>query len=296
VGWFVQSRGLALGLSLVGTGIVGALMPSYVNGLVAAYGWRGAYLGLAVLPLILGLPVALIWFREPPEDRADRVDRSSPAGPAGPVAAASPHPAAGTGGHGQRFAQAVRTWCFWQLSLALVIAALAVSGVLVHSLPLLTDRGISRGAAAALAGLFGLAVTFGRLLSGGLMDRFGGPLVGAVMFAAPALACVVLLFAGVNLALCAAAILCCGVAAGAESDVAGYLAAQYFGRLHFSAIYGLLYALYGIGAGIGPALMGAAYDRTGSYDLALQGAAVAFLCAALLIATVRPPRPRADRR
>lgn len=49
-----------------------------------------------------------------------------------------------------------------------------------------------------------------------------------------------------------------GCAAGAEHDIAAYFAARYFGLKHFGAIYGLLYTLYNVGAGLGPPLAGAA--------------------------------------
>jgi MFS family permease len=268
VGWFIQNRGFALGLSLFGTGIVGAVMPSYVNGLASAFGWRGAYLGMAALPLVIGLPICFLAFREPPKTQAAATSIAAP-------------PDAASQGH--TFAEAVRTLCFWQMSVALIIVAIAVSGILVHSLPLLTDRGISRGTAAAIAGLFGIAVIFGRLVSGYF-------LVGAVMFAAPAAACAVLMVSGANLPLSAGAILCCGLSAGAESDVAAYLVAKYFGRRNYGAVYGLVYTLFGIGGGLGPVMVGAVYDKTGSYNLALAADAAAFLLAAILIATVRSPR------
>jgi MFS family permease len=275
VGWFFKSRGLALGLSLFGTGIVGALMPSYVNALVGAFGWRGAYLGMAALPLVLGLPICLVGFREPPN------------GPRLDVRAREPDAAH----HGHTFGEAIGTLCFWQMSAALVIVAIAVSGILVHALPLLTDRGVSRQTAAAIAGLFGIAVIFGRLVSGYFLDLFKSPVVGAVLFAAPAVACAVLTVSGANLPLSAAAILCCGLSAGAESDVAAYLVAKYFGRRNYAAVYGLLYTLFGIGGGLGPVMVGAVFDKTGSYAMALAADAAAFLLAALLIATVRSPRP-----
>jgi MFS family permease len=272
VGWFIQNRGFALGLSLFGTGIVGALMPSYVNGLAGAWGWRGAYLGMAALPLFIGLPICLLAFREPAKIKA--------------AATATPDAAA----QGHSFVEALGTLCFWQMSAALVLVAMAVSGILVHSLPLLTDRGVSRSTAAAIAGLFGIAVIFGRLVSGYFLDLFKSPLVGAVMFAAPAAACGVLMVSGANLPLSAGAILCCGLSAGAESDVAAYLVAKYFGRRNYGAVYGLIYTLFGIGGGLGPVMVGAVYDKTGAYNLALAADAAAFLVAAVLIALVRSPR------
>jgi MFS transporter, OFA family, oxalate/formate antiporter len=275
-GWFVHSRGFALGLSLLGTGIVGALLPSFVSALVTSYGWRHAYLGLAALPLVLGLPFTLVFFRDPPED-------------AGPRAAtvAGPLP---LNPQSFRFGEALRSFGFWQISLSFMVVAIAVSAVLSHTQPLLVDRGVPAGRAAALLGLFGIAVSCGRLVSGYLLDVWRGPLVACAMFAAPALACLLLWLAGNNLVLCGLAIVLVGVAGGAEHDIAGFFVAKYFGRAHFAAIYGLLYALYGLGGGFGPLLAGAVYDATGNYDPALLGGVAVFVIAAAMIGSLKTPR------
>lgn len=274
-GWFVAGRGLALGLSLVGTGLIGALLPSYINWCVDGFGWQGAYLGLAALPLILGLPLTLMFFREPEE-----------AGEAGSAA-----PARDTPGH--LFAEALSTRCFWQMVLSLTVVAVAISAVNVHAVPLLTDRGIDAATAAALAGLIGLSVTAGRLISGFLLDHVPGPVVAFGMFALPSLACILLIFAGSNLWLCGISIAVVGIAAGAEHDIAAYLCAKYFGRLHYGKVYGLLYTLYGVGAGLGPLVAGWAVGESGDYRIALYAGSAMFAVAAALILTLKPPSERA---
>lgn len=277
-GWFVAGRGLALGLSLIGTGLIGALLPTYVNWLVAGYGWQGAYVGLAALPLLLGLPLTLAFFYEP-----------EAAGAAGAAA-----PARDAAGH--EFGEALGTRCFWQMALSLSVVAIAISAINVHAVPLLTDRGIDAGTAAALAGLVGLSVTAGRLVSGFLLDYIRGPVVAFAMFGLPALACLLLAGAGDNLWLCGIAIAIVGLAAGAEHDIAAYLCARYFGRRHYGKVYGLLYTLYGVGAGLGPLVAGWAVDAAGDYRLALHGGSAMFAIAAALILTLRPPAPPSELR
>ena len=53
---FHRQRGLALGLALTGTGICGVLVPQYATWLVENYGWRVAYAGIALLPLMVAGP------------------------------------------------------------------------------------------------------------------------------------------------------------------------------------------------------------------------------------------------
>ena len=275
-GWFLHSRGLALGLSLMGTGLVGAVLPSYVSWLVSTAGWSAAFAGLAVLPVAIGLPTTLLFLREPPQDQQRLHARSVTASP-------PPDPDSFS------FRGAIRTRCFWQMSAAFMVVAVAVSAVLSNSQSLLMDRGIPRATAAALLGLFGIAISLGRLVSGQLLDLFRGPSVAAGMFALPALACVLLISGGANLWLCGLAIVLVGLAGGAEHDIAAYFTAKYFGRGQYGAIYGLLYALYGLGAGAGPLLAGAVFDATGSYDVALYGGLAVFVVAAAAIGTLSAP-------
>lgn len=277
-GWFVEGRGLALGLSLVGTGLIGAILPTYINWLVEAHGWRAAYLGLAALPLVFGLPLTVLFFREPATDRTPSADSRG---------------TAPDGGYG--FGEALKTRCFWQMALSFTIVAFAIASVIVHCVPLLTDRGIDAGSAALLAGLIGIAVTVGRLLSGFLLDRVHGPTVAFAMFGLPALSCLLLTVSGDNLVLCGLAIVLIGLAGGAEHDIAAYFCAKYFGRQNYGKIYGLLYTLYGVGSGIGPLAAGRMVDATGSYTGSLYVGAVLFLTSAGIIVTLRPPSALARR-
>ena len=88
----------------------------------------------------------------------------------------------------------------------------------------------------------------------------------------------------------AVAILILGIAAGVEFDVLAYLASRYFGLRHYATIYGILYAFFGFGAGVGPAVFGMAFEATGSYDLILLIASGAFLIGALPLLLLGPYR------
>jgi MFS family permease len=57
-----------------------------------------------------------------------------------------------------------------------------------------------------------------------------------------------------------------GVGLGSEADVAPYLLAHYFGRKHFSVLYGLTWTAYAIGGATGPMAIGRWYDRAGFYQ------------------------------
>jgi MFS family permease len=60
---FDQHRGAALGLALTISSVSTFLLPPLIGWVIEEYGWRPAYLLLAVLPVLIGLPPALIAIR-----------------------------------------------------------------------------------------------------------------------------------------------------------------------------------------------------------------------------------------
>ena len=68
--WFDIHRGKALGIALVSTGVFGALAKFFAAEITALYGWRAAYVGLGLLPILIALPMALIAFRDIGDTRA----------------------------------------------------------------------------------------------------------------------------------------------------------------------------------------------------------------------------------
>ncbi|NWG69992.1 MAG: MFS transporter [Parvularculaceae bacterium] len=62
--WFDKSRGLALGVALIATGVFGALAKSYAQYMVDWIGWRGAYVAIGALPLLIAMPIALLTLRD----------------------------------------------------------------------------------------------------------------------------------------------------------------------------------------------------------------------------------------
>ena len=75
---FDRYRGLALGIALTGTGLYGFIATPSIQAMINAFGWRWAYVGVGLLPLIFSLPLAFLLFKDEKEDRqmAD-MDRSA---------------------------------------------------------------------------------------------------------------------------------------------------------------------------------------------------------------------------
>ena len=261
--WFDERRGLALGIAMTGIGIGATLVPQFARAVIAAYGWRAGYVALAALMFVVAFPVVAIFIREP-DSRAYTIA----GGDDGPP--------------GLTLGESVRSATFWLLAMSVFLMVTAVNGIVGHLVPLLTDRGFALGQATATLSAVGLSTIAGRLVSGYLLDRFFAPHVAAALFLLP-LAGVGLLAAGAGGPAPIAAAIALGFGLGAEVDVIGFMVSRYFGLRAYGAIYGCLFAIFTVGTGLGPVLMGVSFDRTRSYDLALAVFGVALACASVLV-------------
>jgi MFS transporter, OFA family, oxalate/formate antiporter len=264
--WFARNRGLALGLMLIGTSVATVIVPNLAVWAIGGYGWRAMFPIVALLPLLLALPLCVAFFREP--RGAER-------------------PAAITGADGsvagQTFGQAVRTRQFWLLWVSILLIALAYGGAHIHMIPIVIDHGFTPASAAKVIGIIGVGLLAGRIVMGFLLDRVWGPAVAFPVLCLPAVACWLLLGSASDIGMISAAAFMLGFAAGAESDLIAYLAARYFGMAHFGRIYGMLYMPFGLFSAISPLAYGLVRDATGSYDPALQAAAVLFVAGGALL-------------
>jgi len=265
--WFVHNRGLALALTLMGTGVTAAVLPSLATWLIEHYGWRKAFLGIALLPLAVALPVVIWLFREP-----DERDTHALVAPPSRV--------------GVTVGQALRDYRFWVIAVSILFVAIGVGGSITNFQPLLMDRGFQPQEAAKIAGVIGVSVIVGRLLAGVLIDRYWAPLVTLPMLALPALACFLLAQPEVPAFAAILSAVLIGLAAGAETDLVAYLTARYFGLAHYGRLYGLQYSVFGFASGISPFLFGKVFDVTGSYRPILYVAAVLFVLGAVALLTL----------
>lgn len=260
---FFRQRGLALGLTLSGTGLCAVIVPQYAVWMVEAYGWRAAYLGLAALPLLIAGPVVYFGFR-PREGLAGEQ-----------LGAGEEH-------WGITLREAFRTAKYWVLLISIFVVYMAVSGIGPNLIPALVDDGLTSAQAATALSTFGGAIIAGRVIVGYLVDRFWAPGVAALSLSLPVAGCLMLVGApGFETAVAAALLI--GIAAGAELDLMSFLAAKYFGLRHYAKIYAVLYATLAVCSGTAPMLFARVYDLTASYDVSFWISTVLFALGAVLV-------------
>lgn len=263
--WFDKRRGLALALLMTGGAIGGILLPGVAQWLIGAIGWRGAFLCMGTGVLLIGLPIAALTIREHPERRH-----------------ASQHPSAGAG-----VRTALRSRAFWLVAAALFLVSFGQNGALTHMPAMLTDHGVGPAAAAMAVSVLGAASLVGRLGTGWLLDRFYAPRISLFLLLVAAAGVFLLSTASSAWQGYAAAALI-GLGLGGEADVTPYLIAKYFGLRSFTTLYGFTWTAYAIAGGLGPVLMGRAFDMSDSYASLLIVLGLLTVAAASLMAFMPP--------
>jgi MFS family permease len=268
--WFVRRRGFASGLAVSGIGVGTLIFPPLAAHLIAAVGWRHAYLILGATAGIAGVAASL-FVENDPGARGLGPD-GDPPGPAG---------AAFSGGE-STVGEVVRSRRFVLLYAACLVSSFGMFVPFVHLVPYALDHGIGATAAALLLAAVGVGSTGGRFFLGGIADKLGrGPAL-VMMFGGMAATLVVWAVSTRYWELAAFA-LTYGVFYGGFVAVLPALTMDYFGGRRVSGILGVLYTSIAFGTLIAPTAAGYAYDWSGSYTLPILAGAAGDVIAALMM-------------
>lgn len=262
-----ERRGFALAIRFTVVALVTTIQLPLIVWLVTAHGWRAACVVWAGL-LILTLPLPLLLFEGARRARASAGEAPS-----------------------MTLRNALRTRTYWIVAFSYMAMAGTISGVSVHSIPMLTDRGWTvAGAGAVVAALILLSIP-ARLATGILSDRVPPALM-------PRLLGAVLGLFGLTIwsdamlhsdASLLAMMLAKGVATGVPTVMILMIAVARFGSESIGAIQGSFMFLQVPGTMAGPVVAGWAHDATGSYAPALTvfGGFLMTAAAALQFADMR---------
>ena len=264
--WFTTNRALATGIAVSGIGAGNLAFPPLAAWWIGIFGWRGAYLALAALVLVLALPAAMAV-----ENRRVRP---------GVTQGGAPLPGATLG-------DALRSQQFWLLYVVAFLICVGFFVPMVHLAPYAHDRGYSAAQGVTLVSLLGLGSLVGRFAVAGIADRLGH--MRSLVGLAAGLGLMFLLWwaAESYWALAVFAVLF-GSLYGGYVALAPTLCMDLFGARNVTGIIGCLYTAAGFGTLIGPTVAGAAFDAYGSYDAPILGCALmSFIGAALGLGLAR---------
>ena len=278
--WFRRRRSSALTLVTLLAGLASTIFVPLTAWLVSIQGWRAALVTLAIVLAVLTILPHAVLLRRRPADMGLGVD-GDPVGIPGDSSAVSPETSAS-------FREALAHPTFKWLGLAFALNALGV-GVPVHLVAYLGDHGYSLAFAAGATGAIGVAQVAGRIVFAAIERRFAARTVSLVIYAAQAVALVVLLLVPSEAGVLAFVALF-GAARGAETLVRSTIIAGLYGPRRIASIAAVLTLATTLTQGISPVTLGAIYDSTRSYAAGF-GALAVLSCVATFAVYMGDRRP-----
>jgi MFS family permease len=278
--WFDRRRGLALGGMMVGLGLGAIVMPVVAQRLIAAVGWRNAFAIVGCATAMIPVPIIGMFLKDAPAQMGLLPDGAS---------STTVSSQAGGREDGLTWDQSKRSATFWLLIALVVLLAASVHACVIHLPALFGDRGATPATAALASSVAGLALLAGRIGCGYFLDRYFGGYVAVAICGGAALG-IGLLWTGAGEGVALAGAFLVGLGMGAEVDIIAFLMSRYFGLRSLGATMGFAFGTFVIAGGLGPLVMGFAFDRTGSYRVPLAGFCVAAMVAAALATRLGPYR------
>ncbi len=264
--WFEKKRGKAIGIAMAGVSL-GAILITPAGGYVLErFGWRTAYIFLAVITWVLVLPPIAFIMKNKPREMGLLPD--------GTPAATSQPESQGLSGASAVAAPAFRQWTlgalsrtlpFWLICLAYLFIYIPIGSVLGHQIVYLTDMGISRASAAAALGITGGMGGVGKIVFGLLSDKFSPKQVTIICAVMQGVGILILLFAHAMPLVWVYAVFF-GFCMGGHLALQPLMVGHFFGIGSFGTIYGIVGMAGAFGSAAGPVLAGMAFDLFGTYQ------------------------------
>ena len=267
---FEKNRSQAISIAICGMSMATMLAPISGRLLIDAYGWRMAWVMLALVWTVPALILALLFFH-------DRRPRARPK--ADPAVVAPPKPA---------LRGAMLSGTFIRLALAVTVLGIAGSSFTLHLFPALIEKGMNSTTAASVAGVLGAAAIVGKLSLGSFFDRVGQVPVTLSIMALYAAASAILAQSSASVPLAITGCVVLGLASGGFLVAIACITARLFDGAIFGTLYGSLTSLSVLAAAIGPLMVSRFHDATGTYIPVFWGGMGIAAIAALLLTRLVP--------
>ena len=265
--WFKERRGLALGISSMGTNIGGIILPLLVAGWLLEMGWRDVMQNLLLLAVIVVLPATWLLLGRKPQANDTEY---------------------------QSNAMDTRVWTtkeilttslFWLPFCGIAPLSMAF-GALQFNLGIITrDIGLLPGVTANLIALSSVSMVLGKLFFGMLGDRIDHRYLYWLASGFGLLALALIAIAD-NVIVLALATIAMGLSGGSILPLMGLIYSSRFGTVSFGRVmgFGTLTILAG---STSPIMAGWAYDAFGSYNYAYTVLAAITVPAAIAMRFLR---------
>ena len=279
--WFVDKRGLSLGIALSGSGFGGIILSPINNWIISTFSWRASYLITGISILVLIVPFTMFVIRFSPADLGLLAY--------GETTVSTNNKSKELVGITQ--SQAIKSVSFWALCLAIVVSGVVVNSMIVNLSPYLTDIGASAQTAALILSLSSAMVIVGKLYIGRVFDKLGLKTV-LLIIGISNIASFVFLLKGNLLIPAVLYAVFTGFGATAVTVTPSYITASLYGEKEYGAKYGIVSLFSSLGAAICPIVSGSIYNINNSYTTLLYVLIVLALVATGLFLLAAKTKPK----
>ena len=271
--WFRQERHRAMLTVTLTAGLASTIFIPLITWLVDALGWRMALEVLAWIVAVGTLPLHALVLRRRPQDLGLEPDGL----PSTSETPQNPRPEINA-------RAAFRMSSFWWLVAAVAVARMAWSALGTHLVPLLLERGLSPGLAAAAAGSVGFTQLAGRVFFTPLTSRLPLNALATLTFGLHALA--LLAVPGLTGVWLFAALF--GISNGAITLARAALLAETFGSANYGQLNGTIALVTAFTGAAAPFLAGVIHQTSGGYAAVLAILTLTTALSTLAVSRVRP--------
>jgi MFS family permease len=254
---FPRNRGLATGLAGAGQGFGMLLFPPLTGFIIAAYGWRNAYIFLGVVLLVFMTP--LVMLLRPPASGPGKPPAKAGDTPEQRETELLPEAALG-------LSEIVKRRPFWAVLGSHIFDCNCHSVVIVHLVPFAIEAGIPRIQATTLIGALGVGNALGRVAIGVLADRVGAKRALGTALLLQTIPVPFLLLVGTFSTLMAITFVI-GLGLGGHGTMYPVVTRSFYGPKRIGLLYGTFTSGASFGMATGAFMGGLLYDLSGDYTL-----------------------------
>ncbi len=255
--WFEEKRGLAYGITYMGSGLGGMIFNPIVASMIIDIGWRMTYRIMAGVMFAAAFIAVYFLLRIRPEEMGLKaLGHDKAAVECGEEAVHE---------SGPLFKDLIHTRRFIVAAVSLTCANTAVGCITQCLSPHLTDNGYSVQKAALLVSIGMGALAIGKIILGEIYDRIGTRSATMLAMGCGLVGLVAMIFCR-NAAAIPFIVLGQGFGCAIGTVGVPLVVEDLFGKRDYAANFGFISACSSVGGAISPMLNGAAYDISGSYN------------------------------
>ena len=285
--WFVERRGIVISIAAMGVSFGGVVLTPFATWMIDVVGWREAWFWLGIGATLFTLPLALI-MRRAPEDHglypdgysAEQIEQGMGERARLELAASFTR------------AQAVRTFSFYALVIAFGFFSINIFVLLIHTVPFLSDSGLSRNEAAFAMLVASVPAMVSKPVWGYWIDRSPAKPLAAISACVTGIALFLIVYATTSLGVIwvyvAYGVL--GLGWGGMIPLQEVIWASFFGRKFLGSIRGAAMPFALTLSALAPWLVAIFRDSMGTYDGALLTVATLNVISGLLIFLAPAPK------